>query len=491
MRVRPDPNITRKTTRLYLLALTAVALLSVIGQVLVQQSLKRQASDSRVINIAGRQRMLSQRICKTVLLLRSPENFAEKEIYLSDLQEALELWQKCHTGLKNGYLAYINTPVNNSDSVRAMFVEIDPVFKAIFTQATAVQNYYQTTAEPNPLAVAQQVNTILQHERSFLKGMDRLVFQYDAEAARRVSASQRIEFILLISTLFILLLEGLFIFRPAVNQIQHTIALLVSSEKQTQKINEELVQVNKSLQETREALLQANEQKHRQEINEQKMRSAYLIQGQEEERKRVAREIHDGLGQMLTALKYGIEKVSDSVNASSTAQNHLNELRGVVSQTIAEARTISYNLMPAVLSDFGISSALKLLTGQVASGAGIQILFNTNWNGSRLPKNLEIGLYRVAQEGLHNAVKYARAQEIKVELWQKRKYIHLTIADNGQGFKYTPTGLPAGEAGLAQGLSNMKERAFLINGEINIISSPGQGTRISVKVPVETLIEHA
>ncbi|MDQ4141345.1 MAG: sensor histidine kinase, partial [Bacteroidota bacterium] len=341
--------------------------------------------------------------------------------------------------------------------------------------------------QPTPKIASPEVltwmNQLLENERTYLQAMDQIVFQYDAEASERVNNSQRMEHIVLLFTLGVLLLEGLFVFRPAVTQIKSTIHLLLEAKQQTQLANEELIRANKSLAETKEALLEATNQKYQQEINEQKLRSTYLLEGQEEERKRVAREIHDGLGQMLTALKYGIEKISDSTDCSETAKKNFTELRHLVSQTITEARTISFNLMPAVLSDFGLASALKLLTNQLASGSNINVSFTTNWNGKRLAKNIEIGLYRVSQEALHNAVKYAQANQITVDLQAKKKYIHLQISDNGQGFTQDNLIMPSGKTGLAHGISNMKERVFLLNGEININSKPGQGTQIHVKVP--------
>ncbi|MFT2011214.1 ATP-binding protein [Pontibacter sp. 13R65] len=485
MRKSADRNIARKITRLYLLALTAVALLSVGGQIIMQHSLKSQISDSRVINIAGRQRMLSQKICKTVLLLGNQSDNSQKRTYLTDLEEALELWQDSHEGLKSGYLDSIATPVINSDTINSMFEQIAPFYEAIITNANAVKDYHQQlnlTSSPPP--VTSSLRTILQQERAYLQAMNQIVYQYDAEASRRVYASQQMELILLFCTLGVLLLEGCFVFRPAVNQLQHTIKLLVQSERQTQQVNNELVQVNQSLEETKEALLEATSQKYRQEMNEQKLRSAYLIEGQEEERKRVAREIHDGLGQMLTAMKFGIEKMGDAVADIPTAQQNLADLRNLVSQTISEARTISFNLMPAVLSDFGISSALKLLTSQVAGSAGIHVAFKTNWNGKRLDKNVEIGLYRVCQEAMHNAVKYAGAKEIAVELVGNKKYIQLKVVDKGRGFDYNKLTLQPDMTGPAHGISNMKARVEMMNGQIDILAKPGKGTHIQVKIPL-------
>ncbi|WP_114782856.1 ATP-binding protein [Botryobacter ruber] len=487
MSAKADSKISKKLTRLYLVALTAVALLTLGGQLLVQRSLKSQLSDSRVINIAGRQRMLSQKICKTVLLLRDHQDSQEVPVYLADLDEALELWKQCHVGLKYGYLDFMDTPVNNSDTINVMFAEIDPLFTAIFTNASIVSSYYHSNAAPAPADIQKNIDIILRNERAFLSGMNQIVFQYDAEATRRVNSSQNIEHIVMFSTLGVLIAEGLFIFRPAVNQIKYTVGKLVESEQQTQKMNEELVRVNKSLEETKEALVEATKQKYQQKIDEQKLKTAALIEGQEEERKRIALEIHDGLGQMLTALRFGIEKLDDSVHDPEAAQLRIAELRNLLGQTITEARALSYNLMPSVLNDFGISSALKLLTTQVASGTDTHVSYTTNWNGKRLPKNIEIGLYRISQEAINNALKYSKAKEITVDLSGKKKYIHLSIADNGRGFAYHKSALRTGEKGSANGISNMKERVHMINGEIEIASRPGKGTKIHVKIPAPAI----
>jgi signal transduction histidine kinase len=249
-------------------------------------------------------------------------------------------------------------------------------------------------------------------------------------------------------------------------------------------MNEELLVLNQSLQEAKEALLAAANQKHLQQLSEQKVRAAYLIEGQEEERKRLARELHDGLGQMLTALKLGIEKMGAHGTFTEKGQKQLEELKTLIGQTIGETRVISFNLMPAVLSDFGIASALKLLTSQTSNNTGSNITFHTNFNGARLPKNIEIGLYRIAQEGIHNALKYAQANRIAVELVTKKKYIHLTIADNGKGFVY---GEEEAKGVAHLGINNMQERSHMINGSMKIQSEPGKGTRIHIKLPVTYL----
>jgi signal transduction histidine kinase len=184
----------------------------------------------------------------------------------------------------------------------------------------------------------------------FLETMDKIVFQYDREAKEKVNTLRKIELILLAITLGVLALEGFFVFRPAVLSLRDSIRKLIEAEKQAFKMNEELA---------------------KQKMREQTLRTASLIEGQEEERKRLSRELHDGLGQMLTALKFGIENMGNYATYTEKGQEALEELKKMVGQTIQETRTISFNLMPSVLNDFGISSALKILVSQIPASISL------------------------------------------------------------------------------------------------------------------------
>lgn len=285
--------------------------------------------------------------------------------------------------------------------------------------------------------------------------------------------------------MFILLLEGLFVFRPAVKHLRLTILRLVDSEANAQNMNEELISLNQSLQKAEQDLLAITSQKYQQKINEQKMRAAYLIEGQEEERKRLAREIHDGLGQMLTALKLSVENISGLGDFSEKAQRPIADLKAMISQTIGEVRTISFNLMPAVLSDFGIASALKLLADQNSKTSGVNINFHSDWHAERIDKKTEIGLYRIAQEAINNAIKYSQASEISIGLASNSKYIRLYIVDNGKGFEYNRIKEDVEKASLSNGINNMKVRTNMIDGLLKLTSHPGKGTKIFIKVPLK------
>ncbi|MEW4455898.1 ATP-binding protein [Bremerella sp. JC817] len=212
-----------RLTILYVLALSAVALLTIAGQVLIQHSLERQLSDSTVINIAGRQRMLSQKITKLALQLHTTENPFERSADRRELRDALELWESSHLGLQNGDLK-LGLPGSNSDVITQLYADLEPQFQSIREAATKI---LATPDDEIPLnQITPSLRQIMEHEEGFLSGMDQIVYAYDLEAESRVSNLKRTEHGLLIVTLAVLLLEGLFVFRPAVNQLQKMVQRL-------------------------------------------------------------------------------------------------------------------------------------------------------------------------------------------------------------------------------------------------------------------------
>ncbi|MES2730558.1 MAG: type IV pili methyl-accepting chemotaxis transducer N-terminal domain-containing protein [Bacteroidota bacterium] len=477
-----DIRISRRFTRLYILALSAVAFLSIFGQILIQHEISNQQNDARLINLAGRQRFQSQQIVKNILILteRSP-NAEARQAYLLDLKTVLATWEKYHYQLQSGNLSALGIRVKNSQEIDHMFQELTPHFSVIQNNAHQIISQLENSAEPPVGSSETSVKEILNHEMKFLRRMDSMVFQYDKEAKEKLSALRKIEFILLGLALFVLFLEGMFVFRPAVRQLRKAVIQLIDSELFAKKANAELIQVNLSLKKAEAELMSLTRLQHQQEINEQKRRTAYVIEGQEEERRRQAREIHDGLGQMLTALKLNVENISNMGDYPEKTRASIAHLQGLISQTITEARAISFNLMPAVLSDFGIASALKLLAEQSAKSTHTEIVFCSDWHQARLDNNTEIGLYRIAQEGVNNAIKYAQASEITLELSSENGHIHLHIIDNGRGFRKSKLE----KASLSNGINHMKVRTHLLDGDFRMVASPGKGTRIYVKVPVK------
>jgi nitrate/nitrite-specific signal transduction histidine kinase len=218
----------RRLTKLYITALSIVALLSIVAQGLVQHALNQQSGDARVINIAGRQRMLSQRLSKAALALQFTSDVAERKSRAQELQTVLGLWERSHVGLQQGDPEK-GLPGRNSAEVIGMFSAIDPFHKSMVRDAKDLLDAVGPDAsrKVDVAAVQPAVAQILAAEPSFLTGMDKIVFQYDKEATERVNRLKEVELILLGVTLFVLLLEGLYVFRPAVREIRKTISDLV------------------------------------------------------------------------------------------------------------------------------------------------------------------------------------------------------------------------------------------------------------------------
>ena len=211
---------------------------------------------------------------------------------------------------------------------------------------------------------------------------------------------------------------------------------------------------------------------------ERKKRLSAIIDGQEIERRRVSRELHDGLGQLLTAAKLRLRQ-SAKYSEHEKVQEHLSDTNEIIDLTISEVRKISYNLMPTVLNDFGLTAALEKMADQLTDDKGLKINFLSQVDFDRLPKDMEVGLYRIAQEAVNNAMKYAEADKIDINLEQKGQEVTLVVDDNGKGFsKDAP--IQYGNNGSGKGLYNMHERAELINGKFILESEPGKGTTVKV-----------
>ena len=244
-----DPTAQSSSNQLtirYVLALSAVALLTVVGQILVQQSLERQLSDSTVINIAGRQRMLSQRIAKLALQIHTTPDPFERTRQRAELNESLVLWETCHRGLQEGN-AELGLPGNNSESVIALYASLEPEFVAIHDAVDEI--LAEEPSEDLPSGdFPPPLKTILAHEANFLSGMDNIVQTYDQEAESRVASLRRVEHGLLLVTLTVLLIEGLFVFRPAVEQMRRMVDHLRSNavDLQAAKESAELANVEKT-----------------------------------------------------------------------------------------------------------------------------------------------------------------------------------------------------------------------------------------------------
>lgn len=208
--------------------------------------------------------------------------------------------------------------------------------------------------------------------------------------------------------------------------------------------------------------------------------SRRILNAQELERQRVARDLHDGVNQLLSSAKYHL----NNCRLSSGAQSHqsVQQALRLVEKAVAEVRLISRNLRPSELDDLGLASALRSLACEFESQTGIRTHVEGQSNGE-LPAELELALYRIAQEALNNVANHAQATRVELALLSLPARAALTIRDNGKGL---PRDL-ASRQRRGWGLKNMKTRASLLGGSFSLQPAPAGGTCVSVSIPIPGL----
>lgn len=207
--------------------------------------------------------------------------------------------------------------------------------------------------------------------------------------------------------------------------------------------------------------------------------SKRLIQSQESERKRIAAELHDGLGQNLLVIKNRALLGMSDPDDAGRAILELGEISSTASQAIDEVRSIAHNLRPYQLDRLGLTMALEAIVKKVGESSKIEFKSHIDPVDDLLPPEAEINLYRIVQEAINNVVKHSRAVSAQVAVLREVSGITVSIHDDGRGF----TILPAGKDGnRGMGLSGIQERARIIGARLTVQSAPGQGTTIVAKV---------
>ena len=584
--------------RLYLFALLTIAVTVLLSQLLIQYNLHSQLSDSRIINISGKQRMLSQKLTKEILILNFITDAKNNEKEIDQASEIIKLWKFNHTALEKGNDS-LGFPKEKSKELSDLFVAIKPNFDNILNAATAFLNNKKLGIKDKENQ--ELVQTILENQGEFLDKMNQIVGQYDKEALEKVTLQSKTEYAILLFTMLVLLLEFIFIFKPTNKKVEKLISKLLFSEKKalklahdTEVISEakensvkELKSLNYAMENTLlycrvapdgslihigekfSKLLQYNpflsdktfaqvltpvekeqgvidriiHDKHRtgwqgeltitnrngnliwldlamvpvtikkeeselliicfditerkkaeqeverlnteninDKINQQKIISSKIVENQENEQNRIAKEIHDGIGQMLTGLKFSLESID--LNDKEKSAQKIDYLKKLSLDIIKGVRTATFNLMPPELSDHGIVSSLAKLTQELSKLTGKNILFyNKTDFDKRLDSLVEINIYRLTQEAINNAIKYADSTHIIVQLSHSSTLLSITIDDNGKGFDVTEAEKKRNsESGM--GLLFMKERIQYINGRVFINSIPNEGTRITFNIPI-------
>ncbi|MEI6945919.1 histidine kinase [Paraflavisolibacter sp. H34] len=580
----------------YVVALAAIAVVSVVRFSLILNYLSSRNTDAHLVNYASRLRTYSQTLAKTALLL---EKGTDGEDYRKEFITTFKQWQKLHHNLLNGS-DFQDLPAPDKEELRHMYGAIEEPYQNIADACSHIADELRPGRSPDKARLQAQVQKILDNEKPYLMTMELIVFDYDRFSQNNVNRLKTMEYWMLAFILLALLVVAVFIFQPLVQKIRRMVLGLAQSEANARGLAGELQEANESLEaslkELREtsfalekatylvktdaqgAILYANdkychvtrysmsellnkplfynsfgegesiiyqhirdplrrrevwqgevfdhasdgtgfwldvtlmpiidnkgklyqylvvsnditrrkqtEQKLQQVMEEQlriksmeqKVKSHAILAGQERERKRVAAEIHDGIGQMLTSLRMRLEMF---IHRHPGSEKDMNEVHQLLQTIIMETRRIIANLLPSVLDDFGLKAAIRELIKRVEEGSGIVFTLEEHLDLPILEKEVELTIFRILQESLNNAVKHSGTDVVEVHLFNDSKKLILQVEDYGKGFDFDEATLYRSEGAGSHGLHIMKERASLVGGELKITSGKDSGTTIQLEI---------
>ena len=202
-----------------------------------------------------------------------------------------------------------------------------------------------------------------------------------------------------------------------------------------------------------------------------------IVEGQEEERKRIARELHDGLGVLLSTAKMQFKTIEDKSPGNSEM---IKKAAGLLEKASSDVRRISHNMMPGILTKLGLDEAIEDLFDNINDTPGITAILNiTNEEEKRLPENTEIMIYRMVQEMVNNTLKYAGADKVTLDLIYEEETVSLQYSDNGKGFDVEEK-----LKNKSIGLTSIQSRVNFLGGKLNINSRPGRGTTFFISIGI-------
>jgi two-component system, NarL family, sensor kinase len=227
--------------------------------------------------------------------------------------------------------------------------------------------------------------------------------------------------------------------------------------------------------------IQLREQKYSAKLASQRLLATNnILQVEERERARIASELHDGVGQMMSVIKIKLAKMESSLELTTQQKNEYNTTLTIVDECCAEVRNVSHQMMPATLVNKGLIASLQDLAYNTTN-ANLKVIINASGFENRVTSTIETNLYRIAQECIHNAIKHGKATNIDIALTNDPDGISVMIEDNGIGFDTTTL---HNKTGL--GITNIATRLAFIHGSYEINSLPNNGTLVAIYLPVST-----
>ena len=434
----PLDRRTSRLTWLYVAALTAVAALSITGQVLVQRALQQQRGDSTIVNIAGRQRMLSQKLTKAALAWMHTSEREESESRAAEIRSTLELWRTSHQGLQQAH---------------SELAKLQPIIDEMATAAEKL------IAAKDTVVQQAQLRVLLAREPVFLEAMDAAVFQLDREAQARVARLQRIEWLLLSLTLVVLVGEGFLVFRPAVQRIH---------------------QAGQELQIAKEAAESANEQKTR-----------FLAT--------LSHELRNPLHAILGNAELALESPLNPAQRSQvdTMQESARSLLGLVNDLLDLAciQAGKLRVQPTACDLRALGERAIAMVQPLAARKQLRLEFEKP-RAAMFAAGDPLRVQQILLNLLGNAVKFTERGQIVLSLSRHDEKLRVEVRDTGPGiplemqqkvfaaFTQVDAGSRREFSGVGLGLAISAGLLELMNGRIGVDSQPGEGSCFWFELPI-------
>jgi signal transduction histidine kinase len=211
-------------------------------------------------------------------------------------------------------------------------------------------------------------------------------------------------------------------------------------------------------------------------------RSVWRIE--EEERRRIARDLHDGVGQDLTALRHRIEAARTAGGAEERS-TRLDEALALCDRALDETRSLARLLRPQILDDLGLEAAIRWLARRCSEAASCSVDVDVGLGDERLGQEVSTVAFRLVQEALTNVIRHAQARHVSIRVARRGEFLQVLVADDGRGFDPDATPREPGHAGA--GVSGMRERVQLFGGRFSIASAPGEGVQVRAQLPLVAL----
>ncbi|MGD1809169.1 response regulator [Dapis sp. BLCC M126] len=452
---------TRHLTVLYIIGLSVIAGLFGVEKIILGKSLKYQFAISRIVNIAGRQRMLSEQLSSTSLTIKLSQNSELEKQYQKQLRDLLELFQSSHEGLQYGD-SELGLPANNSPKVKQMFADIDPYYQTIIEAGNNL--LLARNLQPAQKDISPFVEIILENQVHFLSGMNQIVFQYDAEARKKVQQTKQIQNLLFLVALLLLLAEGLFVFRPAVKQLQAYIEEKAKSQEQAIKMAKEAQSLAK-------------------------LKSDFVANMSHE----IRTPMNAILGLSHLMLQTKLEpKQTDYINKiEKSGQSLLRLINDILDFSKIEAGKLALEKI-----DFDLESVLENVTNLVglkAEQKKLEFLFEIEPDVPSFLKGDSLRLEQVLLNLATNAVKFTEKGEVIIrvtlqEITQKQISLHFSVTDTGIGltqkqiqnlfefFHQADNSTTRKYGGTGLGLAISKRLVRMMDGKIWVESEPAKGS---------------